>query len=378
MQTRLHAIACLTCFLCLSACGGDTEKTPRSGPVLASAIAGNDDHTCAILSSDGAVVCWGGNSWLQSGGTERNARITPVEIDGLSNVEQLSAGHSHSCATLQDGSVMCWGGNFSGQLGNDTIEEKSGVPVKAQDISGSTALVSGTTVNCSKKADMTWQCWGGGSFEHNLLPEASERAFGRFHDCALPGDGTVLCWGLNTDGQLGDGTMENSASTEDGKSMSAVAGIDSAVRVASGGESHTCAILEGGSVTCWGLNDRGQLGNGTTDETLTPTLVEGISDAKEIALGAEHSCALHESGEVSCWGNNASGQLGDGTNESTTAPVKVSGLSNATALISGSNHACALTGDETIVCWGQGNVGNLGDGNRTRSNTPVTVTFDVP
>lgn len=379
MHTKHMALVCLTSLLCFAACGDDAEKTRRSGPVLASAIAGNNDHTCAILASDGTVVCWGGNTWLQLGPADKGGRSTPTVVENTSRSKAIATGSSHTCVTQSDGAVMCWGSNFWGQLDNDAVEEKSGVPVKVENTStGVTALVSGSTVTCAKNTAMTWQCWGGGSFEHNLLPEASERAFGRHHDCAISGDGTILCWGLNHDAQLGDGTMENPGSSDNGKSMIRVEGIDTAVRVASGGESHTCAVLENGGVSCWGVNDRGQLGNGTMDATLTPTPVEGITDAKEIALGSEHGCALHESGEVSCWGNNALGQLGDGTNESSASPVSVSQISDAVAIVAGSEHTCALMGDETIWCWGKGNIGALEDGKKQNSNTPVNVTFDAP
>jgi len=196
---------------------------------------------------------------------------------------------------------------------------------------------------------------------------------GAYHTCVLLGDGTVRCWGRNGQGQLGDGTLTNSATPVP------VAGI-TGVAAVSGGGSHTCALLRDGTVHCWGENADGQLGTSTAGEvSTTPVRVGGITGAIAVTAGWQHTCALLGDGTVQCWGRNLEGQLGNGTTTSSTTPVRVVDLTGAIAVTGGWwRHSCALLSDSSVKCWGavgaDNAFGQLGNGSTTGSATPVTMT----
>jgi alpha-tubulin suppressor-like RCC1 family protein len=190
---------------------------------------------------------------------------------------------------------------------------------------------------------------------------------GGSHTCALQASGTVLCWGGNDAGQLGDGTTVTRTVT------AAVTGLTDAVAV-SAGNSHTCALKAGGSVVCWGSNNTGELGDGTFIDKTTPVAVTGLTDATALRAGLAHTCAIKANASVVCWGRNL-GQLGDGSTEGDrTTPVAVIGLTDAVAISPGFSHTCALKANGTVVCWGLNSRGELGNGTTINSTATVAVT----
>lgn len=189
---------------------------------------------------------------------------------------------------------------------------------------------------------------------------------GANHTCALEEDGTVSCWGQNSSGQLGDGTTTQRLTPVRAGTFNTAISI-------SAGRSHTCALLVNGTVFCWGSNGSGRLGNGNTVNQLSPVAVSGLSNAIGISAGGSHTCALRANGTVACWGAGTQGQLGNGGQTSSTLPLDVSGLSNVAAIDAGFNHTCALLANGTARCWGLNNAGQLGDGSTTLRSSPVTV-----
>ena len=189
---------------------------------------------------------------------------------------------------------------------------------------------------------------------------------GNAHQCYRRESGAVYCWGNNDDGELGDGMPTSSTVTLPVQ----VVGLD-AIDIAAGGR-HSCAIERGGQVVCWGRNSRGQLGDGTIMERTAPTPCVGLPDpvtdpAVDVSAGDEHSCAVFASGELYCWGRQSDSRLGNVVNSSTglPTPVQVNGAHLFDAVTAGQNSTCGLRRDGEVLCWGNRAEGQLGDGSTT-------------
>jgi alpha-tubulin suppressor-like RCC1 family protein len=222
------------------------------------------------------------------------------------------------------------------------------------------------------------------------LTGAVEVAAGHNHSCALLSDGTVRCWGYNAYGEVGDNTTTNRSVATLVVSSSG-SGTLSGVSHLSSGRFHSCALISDGSVYCWGDNDNGELGDGTTINRLHPVRAGEIATAITINAGEYHSCAALADGTAQCWGAAAFGQVGDGTTADATSPVTVigpGGYGELTGVVkvsagggnwpdgSGTDnyeHTCALLSDGTVVSWGQNIYGQLGDGTTAMSISPVAV-----
>ncbi len=371
---------------------GDGSTTARLTPVDVSgvasgvtAMAAGGTHTCA-LSTAGGVKCWGGNDYGELGDGSTTARLTPVDVSGLtSGVTALATGYPHTCALSTTGGVKCWGRNGSGQLGDGSTTGRL-TPVDASGLaSGVTAMAAGLDHSCALTTAGGVKCWGdngtgklgdGTTTAHQapvnvsgLANGVSAMAAGGDHTCALTTAGGVKCWGWNRTGQIGDGGTTNRLTPTD------VSGLTSGMSAIAAGREHTCALTSAGGVKCWGSNYYGQLGDGTTTTQLTPTDVSGLaSGVTAVAAAAYHTCALTTGGGAKCWGRNASGQIGDGSIMDWLTPVDVSGMtSGVTAIAGGWSHTCALTTGGGVRCWGWNPFGQLGDGSTTDRLTPVDV-----
>lgn len=259
----------------------------------------------------------------------------------LRDIVQVSAGGAHICAVTTRGGVLCWGENSAGQLGDGTSTRRT-LPVAVVGLGGAAAQVSA----------------------------------GSEYTCARLVDGRVRCWGLNYDGQIGNGV--GGFGTVQPVPTDAI-GIAGAIALDAGNE-HTCVLLAGGSARCWGRNNHGQLGDGTTTDRFTPGAVAGFAGGVEIRAGDGETigftCARTAGGAVQCWGSNFRGQLGDGGAMDRGTPQNVTGFAGgALSMDAGGDHACALTASGAR-CWGGngwGHLGSLGFG-EPYSATPRDVT----
>jgi alpha-tubulin suppressor-like RCC1 family protein len=343
-------------------------------------------YSCALLST-GGVKCWGSNKYGQLGdNTATIEQLTPVDVSGLtSGVIGVSAGYYHACALLSGGGVKCWGYNGSGQLGDGTTTERR-APVDVSGLSsGVTALAAGGYHTCALLAGGGVKCWGangtgqlgdGSTSQHNTPEDVKDLesgaiglTAGALHTCALLESGGVKCWGFNGSGQLGDGTIANRSKPTD------VDGLTSGATTVAAGYAHTCAALAAGGAKCWGYNLYGQLGDGTNTDSLTPVPVSGLTTGvAALAAGGNHTCGRLTGGGLKCWGYNEDGQLGDGTTTDSSTPVDVGGLtSGAASVTAGGRHTCAGLESAGVKCWGNNDYGQLGDGTHTLSSTPVYV-----
>lgn len=303
----------------------------------AARVVGGDEFACALM-RNGTVECWGlGESGQRGDGMFTTFGLAPTAVMGLTGASALAVGYAHACALLGDGSVQCWGENKEGQLGNGaTADPGIAQPVAVGGITGARAIATGA-----------------------------------YHTCALLSDRTVVCWGRNGRGQLGDGTVMDSSTPVQVQTGS---GPLSDVVAITGGGAHTCALRVDGTVACWGENGNGQLGDGTTLPHSNPTLVNGINGAGAVSAGWQHTCALLADATAACWGANTYGQLGNGTTTDALAPVHVRGLSDVRAITAGWwQHSCAITGDGAARCWGLNEWGQLGNGTTASATTPLRV-----
>ena len=299
----------------------------------------------------------------------------------------ISSGLDHTCALTTGGGAKCWGYNFYGQIGDGTYSDRH-TPVDVTALSSGVAAISaGTFHNCALTTGGGVKCWGNNGYGElgdgkvaansstpvdvtTLSSGVAAISAGLSHTCALTNAAGVKCWGRNQSGEVGDGTTTERDNPVD------VAGLTSGVAAISTGGEHTCALTTGGGVKCWGNNSNGQVGDGTTTERDTPVAVTGLtSGVVAISASRTHTCALTTGGGVKCWGNNGAGQLGDGTTTERDTPVAVTGLtSGVVAIDAGYTHTCALTSSGGVKCWGNNSDGQLGDGTTTERDTPVAVT----
>jgi len=297
--------------------GSQTERpipTPVSGLTNVVAIAAGELHTCALI-GDGTARCWGHD------GDGPVLALTPVVIAGVAEAIAVAVGWGHMCALRADGTVLCWGWNTNGQVGDGTASGAYTVPPAV--VAGASDVVqiaTGQRHTCAVTAAGAVLCWGanedgqlgdGTAGVDRLSPvavsglaDATSVVAGARHTCAIRRTGAVACWGAPF-----------------GPSPVVVVGAEGASQLSAGAE-HTCGLRADGSAVCWGANAQGQLGDGTTTaRPFTPGPVAGVTDAVELSAGAQHTCALLHGSEILCWGANDHHQLGDRTIVPSSTPV---------------------------------------------------------
>ncbi|MEO7331743.1 MAG: hypothetical protein ABI193_24420 [Minicystis sp.] len=372
-------------------------------PLVALHVAVGKSHSCALV-ADGSVACWGAGARGQLGdglSGKDHHRTTPAIVPGLGGVQALRAGGDTTCALLAgSGKIVCWGAGAYGQLGNGTAMdqyfEPSPVEVtgleKAVDLS-----VSGSNA-CAVLTDGSVRCWGRNDAAEwlgfaspdcgpyldpdeignpipvtlpcqalpqpvNALFDAKLVSIGGAHACAVRLGGTLSCWGADGFGQLGDGTFGPDNHKPTPTPIPDLLGVE-AVRA---GSSHTCALLAAQKVACWGDNAHGQLGIGT--DTLdsyktVPTTVPGLSAVIALDARGRTACAVTADHLVHCWGDATElfALPPDPTKTSVNSPTTIPDLTAVLEVAAGPAHACAGTIVNNVVCWGNDDQGQLGNG----------------
>lgn len=364
---------------------GDEDSSEEPPPAELLQLVAGGSHVCGLW-ADLGVHCWGGG-WLgQLGNGAFEDEPVPQPVVGLGlDVTRLGAGAYHSCATLESGAAMCWGHNVFGALGNGG-DEDSPQAVAVEGLSGPAVDVSGGAAHlhsCAALEDGTMMCWGenskgqlgDGTMSPASTPqpvvglvEVRDFAIGYIHSCAVDLAGQVSCWGWNPHG-LVDVSMPSDA---DFDTPWPKAGLSDILEL-SAGNHHACALHADGRVSCWGYEGHGQLGDGSGEEHGEPLPVAGLVDAVALAGGLTHNCAIRSGGAIVCWGYNYFGQLGDGTTTTRLTPVEVIGIDDASEVTVGDGFTCALSDSQGPLCWGHNSKGQLGDGTYEDSPVPVSV-----
>ena len=367
-----------------------------SNNAWANAISLGGQHSCAI-ESHGAIYCWGQGSSKQLGNGGSNEMWTPTLTSSLGTgrtAVAISSGNAHTCAILDNGAVSCWGDSSSSQLGYGGNIEKT-IPTLTYSLGANrtaVAISSGDEHTCVILDNGDVSCWGSGYYGQLGNGGTSTRhiptltsslganrtavaiSSGSTHTCVILDNGAVSCWGEGPKGQLGHGTAQSKTTP----TLTSSLGTGRTAIALSTGSFHTCAILDNGNVSCWGYGAYGQLGNGDTNNRITPTLTSSLGTGRTaVALFSAgfQTCAILDNGAVSCWGYNGNGQLGNGdinTNIVNT-PTLTSSLGanrTAVAISLGSSHTCAILDNGAVSCWGEGTNGRLGSGDNYDKTIP--------
>ncbi len=387
-------------------------------------VAVGDGHVCAI-DIDQHLWCWGNNTNGQLGLGMGALAASPTQV-GSATWRNVSAMSFTTCGVQTDGSGWCWGGNFSGQAGTDTttlsVFEPLAIPGSWQ------SIVTAQQHTCGIRDNGRLACWGenfhgqlgtgdelGSPTPRDVSSSQTWRVVqpGLTHTCAVADDLRAYCWGDGSNGELGTGNYLDTSSTP--KLVNVMRPWETLV----GGNQHTCAKRDDGSIACWGSNSSGQLGDATITYSEVPTPVVSTETFRTLGAGMNHTCAASMRGDLFCWGNNTTGQAGGsqnlangstltrinvesrewlqiaGSNDTTCAiasdhnmwcwgadigasvetsvlvPTQVPG--NWKKVSAGLISTCAIASDDSLACWGYNNGGAVGDGTRVQRTSPVTV-----
>jgi len=315
---------------------GDTAAFPTTADTCNGQDLARGQH-CTLTVEFQPVAATGYAVQVDAATTAYHAALPLTGTGTAAQAQSVLAGGNHNCAVKTDRTLWCWGNNFSGQLGNGTTTNSS-VPVQVSGHATDWATVSpGGDGTCAVKTDHTVWCWGlnyagqlgNGTTTNSSVPvqvsgHATDWATvtsGQDYTCAEKTDGTVWCWGVNGSGQLGDGT------TTDRPVPVQVSGHATDWATVTASWAHTCAEKTNHTLWCWGDNGFGQLGDGTKTNRPVPVQVSGhTTDWATVSDGLGHTCAEKTDRTVWCWGWNIDGQLGDGTTTDSLVPVRVSGM----------------------------------------------------
>jgi alpha-tubulin suppressor-like RCC1 family protein len=398
MKANLIALAGL--LLLIPGCADDaTEPTtashavaPAVEPAAVAAtlafwqVSAGATYSCGV-STDFVPYCWGDNRLGQLGvGTDTGPDVCrdaaggafacamrPSLVLGGHHFRRVSSGGGQTCGVTADFHAWCWGNNPTGAVGSgSTLPAFKPVAVVGGHLFRQVETGTGHTCGITSPDNRLF-CWGDnssgqlgdGSVSRRLTPvpvlsdlQFSQVTAGGVHTCALSTTGRAFCWGLNTSGQLGDSTN----ATRRTRPVPVVGAHT--FRQMDAGFKHTCAVTTDDRAFCWGYGQYGQLGTGKTYLSFWPRAVKGSLRIRRVAAGGLHTCAETLSSTVYCWGNNTRGELGIGAPQpaQVLSPVAVAGGLSFAQIGAGASHSCGKTPAGVGYCWGDGFYGALGDG----------------
>lgn len=353
------------------------------------AVSAGGGHSLT-LRSDGTLWASGSNLTGQLGDGSNINRSTPVQV-AAGNWAKVSAGLNHSLGIKADGSLWGWGSNQFGQVGNGTAVDAL-APVRIGTANDWLAVSAAVSSSFALKADGTLWSWGhnaagllghGDTIDKSTPVQVLNPGSSRYvavstsgeHTLALQADGTLWAWGFNLHGQLGDGTVVDNPTPVQ-------VGTGTFWKAVSAGGVHSVALRADGTLWSWGGNNFGQLGNGLADAAAhsVPVQIGAASDWAAISAGESHTLALRRNGSVSAWGLNLDGQLGDGTVVAKLVPTSTAGpleFNSVVAISAGGGHSLAVLANGDIYAWGDNGTGQLGNGTVVPSEVPVKVGADT-
>lgn len=374
--------------------------SPKFPAAVFTSVASGGAHTCG-LTSGGIAYCWGRGESGQLGvpppvttclDSTYPCGLVPFLVSGGLSFTQLAGGGAHTCGLTSDGSAWCWGSNSNGQLGDGTLTARNAPVAVATDTKFS-RIGAGVDHTCAlTSAGAAW-CWGMnnvgqlgiGTRTRQLSPVAVLAPTGVTFDqispgglentgvtCARSTSGEAWCWGANGQGALGLGTRDFLLHGVPER----VSGQLQFSTVTAGKGGHVCGVTTDGNTYCWGANRSGALGDGTNTDAFLPLKVQGVT-LQQLTVGGYfeggHSCGLTSTGEAWCWGDNEVGAVGDGTTGGRRTPVAVAGGHRFASISAGLRHTCGRRIDGTVYCWGSGRTGQLGTNSTISSAMPMKV-----
>lgn len=365
--------------------------TPPGGALVFRYLDAGSYHACGIATNE-KLYCWGYNGDGQLGPIVTDSASSTAYPSVLNFTERfrlVSGGRYHTCGITLSGGAKCWGQNRDGRTAPPT-------DVTFQ------AIQAGLVHSCGLSLSREVWCWGyNGECELTCPPTEltpppvlvgsgfESMTVNGLHSCAIRETGEAVCWGFNAEGQVGNGTTTRVAPSPTTVAGGIAFSADPLVVPPSpdpdfplpvgpfiaAGYAHTCGIGANGTTYCWGLNQNGQLGNGTRTQSSSPVAVNGPAPFVRITAGYRHSCGLTSDGRAFCWGANDLGQLGDGTFTERLTPTSVAGGLTFAYLKAGDLSTCGVTTTGVAYCWGDNEYGQLGNGTFSSSNQPIKVAF---
>ena len=346
-------------------------------------LSSGNHHVCGIAANN-SLWCWGNNMWGEVGDGSTTQKNFPTHIGADLDWKTLALGEYHSCALKNSGSLYCWGENDEGQVGDGTTVTARVAPTVVNGDTNWAAVDGGGLHTCALKTNGTLWCWGydsdgrlgdngaAGTIAKSPIPIGSatdwkQVSAGGDHSCGIKNGRTLWCWGDNSIGQLGDKTTVN-------KTVPTRIGKDKDWSQVSAGYLYTCARKTDGTLWCWGYNDYGTLGIGNTVTKTSPVKVGTAATWSEVFATAFHTCARQKNNSLWCWGGNDFGQLGRGN--TVTPALKPTKVGTGWNLFeTGWLHSCASKSDQSLWCWGDNEYGQIGDGTTINRSLPTRVFF---